>query len=249
MHVRRYLSLVLAATTVAACGSDTPTGPEVGEMMTVAEQVAIPSALEKVATALDATGQAADSNLAGFTRVAAQLLGRSGVQGTVIVANSRLQQADTMHAVAGLITQGGVGALQLHYVLAWSGLDVNKFTIQRSLVLLVDGSGDTTGTFSLSGPSATATGRYLELNAPAPFANTDGALDVTDGTFAGGCAGTPNQADVTCESGSERIGVSFTGAAGAGETVSLSWDPVELPTYHLVSTGSVASIVRGRAIR
>jgi hypothetical protein len=212
-------------------------------MMTVAEQVAIPSALAKVAKALDATGQAADSNLAGFTQVAAQLLGRSGVQGTVIVSNSRLQQADTMHAVAGLITQGGVGALQLHYVLAWSGLDVNKFTIQRALVLLVDGSGDTTGTFSLSGPSATATGRYLELNAPAPFANTDGALDVADGTFDGGCAGTPNQAEVTCESGSERIGMNFTGMTDTGERAVLTWDSTPLPAYHLVSTTASESRV------
>lgn len=243
MHVRRYLFLLLAATVVAACGSDTPTGPQVGEMMTVAEQVAIPSALDKVAKALDATGQAPDSNLAGFTRIAAQLLGRGGVQGTVVVSNSRLQKADTMHAVAGLITQSGVGALQLHYVLAWSGLDVNEFTIQRALVLLVDGSGDTTGTFGLSGPSAAATGRYLELNAPAPFANTDGTLDVADGMFAGDCAGTPNQGGITCETGSERVGVSFTGTTGAGERVVLTWDSTQLPAYHLASTAASLSRV------
>jgi len=204
--------------------------------MTVAEQVAIPAALAKVAAALEARGQAADSNLAGFTRVAAQLLARSGIQGTVLASNSELQATDSMHAVAGLITQGsGIGALQLHYVLAWSGLDVNAFTVQRALVLLVDGAGQTTGTFSLAGPSTTVTGRYIEPVAPAIFDNTEGTLVVDSARFDAACTGAPSQAGVTCESGGENIGVTFNGSSTGG-TVSLSWNPALLPTYHLTST-------------
>src|SRR5690242_13071658 len=102
--VRRSLtlgSILVTLSVVAACGSDSPTEPAVGSMMTVAEQVAIPGAMEKVAKTLEGTGQAADSNLAAFTRVAAQLLGRSGIQGTVVATNAALQAPDSMHAVAG----------------------------------------------------------------------------------------------------------------------------------------------------
>jgi hypothetical protein len=227
---------------LAACGSDAPTGPTVGQMMTVAEQLAIPGAMEKVATTLETTGQAADSNLAAFTRIAAQLVGRSGVQGTVVASNSRLQAVDTMHAVAGLVTQG---SLQLHYVLAWSGLDATKFTVQRALALLVDGNGQTTGSFSLAGPSATATARYVELPAAAIFNNTAGTLDVADTSFTDDCVGAPSQADVTCRSGGEAIGVSFTGVTGAGENVALSWDSAVLPSYHLTSAAVLGLSRRG----
>ena len=231
-----FAGVLLVASVLAGCGSDSPTGPEVGSEMTVAEQVAVPAALDKVATALEARGQAADSNLAGFTRVAAQLLARSGIQGTVLASNSELPATDSMHAVAGLITEGsGIGALQLHYVLAWSGLDANALTVQRALVLLVDGSGQTTGTFSLTGPSTTATGRYIEPATSSIFDNTDGTLAVDSARFDAACTGAPNQAGVTCESGGEDIGVNFSGSS-AGGTVSLSWNPARLPTYHLTST-------------
>lgn len=231
-----FAGVLLVSSVLAGCGSDSPTGPEVGSEMTVAEQVAVPAALDKVATALEARGQAADSNLAGFTRIAAQLLARSGIQGTVLASNSELPATDSMHAVAGLITQGsGIGALQLHYVLAWSGLDANAFTVQRALVLLVDGSGQTMGTFSLTGPSTTATGRYIEPATSSIFDNTDGTLAVDSARFDAACTGAPNQAGVTCESGGEDIGVNFSGSS-AGGTVSLSWNPALLPTYHLTST-------------
>jgi hypothetical protein len=242
MPVRRSVPLVLLLALLAGCGSDVPTGPTVGEMMTVAEQLAIPGAMEKVATALEATGQPADSNLAGFTRIAAQLVGRSGVQGTVLASNSRLQAVDTMHAVAGLVTQG---SLQLHYVLAWSGLDATKFTVQRAFALLVDGNGKTTGSFSLAGPSTTATARYVELPASVIFNNTAGTLDVSDTSFTDDCAETPSQADVTCRSGGENVGMSFTGATGAGESVALSWDAVALPSYHLTSAAVLGLSRRG----
>lgn len=241
--VRRPLTLgctLLALTTLAACGSDSPTEPAVGSMMTVAEQVAIPGAMETVAKALEARGTAADSNLAGFTRVAAQLLGRSGIQGTVVATNSTLQTADTMHAVAGLITEGsGVGAVQLHYVLAWSGLDTDAFTVQRAFVLLVDGDGQTTGSFSLAGPSATATARYVEPATPTIVDNSDGTLTVDGAHFDGACSGAPNQAGVTCESGGENVGVSFSGVLTSGGTMSLSWDSTLLPTYHLTATDTL----------
>ncbi|HEX6966897.1 MAG TPA: hypothetical protein VF166_13960 [Gemmatimonadaceae bacterium] len=239
---RRSLTLgctLLLLPLIAACGSDGPTEPAVGSMMTVAEQVAIPGAMEKVAKALEGTGQAADSTLAGFTRVAAQLLGRSGVQGTVVATNSTLQAPDSMHAVAGLITEGsGVGATQLHFVLAWSGLDVNAFTVQRAFVLLVDGNGQTTGSFSLVGPSTTATARYVEPATPTIIDNSDGTLSVADAHFDGACEGAPNQAGVTCESGSESVGVTFNGTSASGGT-SLSWDATLLPTYHLTVTGTL----------
>ncbi|HET7565292.1 MAG TPA: hypothetical protein VFJ96_09880 [Gemmatimonadaceae bacterium] len=239
--VRRSLtfgSILVTLSLVAACGSDSPTGPTVGSMMTVAEQVAIPGAMEKVAKALEGTGQAADSTLAGFTRVAAQLIGRSGIQGTVVATNAALQAPDSMHAVAGLITEGsGVGATQLHFVLAWSGLDVNAFTVQRAFVLLVDGNGQTTGSFSLTGPSTTATARYVEPATPTIVDNSAGTLSVDSARFGDACTGAPSQAGVTCESGSESVGVQFSGTSAGG--ASLSWDATLLPTYHLTVTGTL----------
>ena len=160
--------------------------------MSVEEQVAIEAALNGVVITLQATGQPADATLADWTRIAARLIGRQGYQGTLVVTHhAPTARTDSMHAAAMLITQGtGTAATQLHFLIAWNGLDVSAFTLREAIVALSGGNGQLRGTFPLGGNSSSQAARYLDLREDrGPFAAVAGSLGVDAGEFRGGVPG------------------------------------------------------------
>jgi hypothetical protein len=205
--------------------------------MTVTEQVSIEPALIKVAAALEATQRSDDSTLAGWTRSAAHLVRLQGQQGSLQVSNAALSTSapDSMNAVSMLITdESGASAAPLHFVVAWQGLDVVNYTVNRAVVVLANGNGAMTGTFELSGAAGSA--RYIDLKADGtPYASTSGSITVSDSHFGGDCPDSTDASARNCTIGRESVAASFIAArADTSAPVAISWPASVLPAFRVV---------------
>ena len=233
--MKRWLPALLVV--ALGCGDDSPTAPPAGVRMSVEEQVAIEAALHTVVVKLQATGQPADSALADWTRIAARLIGRQGYQGTLAVSHQApVARTDSMHAVAMLVTQGSSeAASQLHYLVAWAGLDPVAFTLRDAIAIVTDGDGQLRGVFPLGENSPSRAARYLHLaEGRGPYGAISGSLTVDAGEFGGDCPGTPDQPGFTCETGREAVGGEFTAVwAEQADTIAVSWGAVMVPAFHL----------------
>jgi hypothetical protein len=219
-----------------ACGEDDPTGITAGERMTVEEQVAIGSALEKAARALDSTHRPADELLADWIRIGGGLVSRQGQQGRMTV---RVQPRGS--AVANLDMRGTTlrvnqGPVRIHLVLAWEGLDVVQLRAQRVLVLLFSGpveDGD------LPGASGSSEGRWIDYSTgaafPDPYVATTASASVSGSAFSGACPGVADTDDFTCTTGRQSIRADVT-LERSTQIIDIDWDAVVLPAFRIVGS-------------
>ena len=226
--------LLLLALLGAACGEDAPTGITAGERMTVAEQVAIGSALEKAARALDSTHRPADELLADWIRIGGGLVSRQGQQGTLAVRVQPRGGAVSTLDMRGITLRVEQGSMRIHLMLAWEGLDVVQLRAQHVLVLLFTGTLDEG---ALPGTAGTSDGRWLDFTSgasfPEPYLATSAAATVSGGAFGGGCPGVVNTEDFTCTTGREAV-LADVSAQRAAQIIDIDWDAVVLPAFRIV---------------
>ena len=158
---------------LASCNIERTVALTVGEDLTVGEQVAIEAAYAKAARILkDASGSAADSILAELGSVAARLVRLQGRASTIQVSSATATR--TMKAVALRSEDVQVGGT-IELVLAWEGLDVEAFTVER--VLLIQ-------------RNAGSTSAFVQVDTPIPAVTRGtGTLNLSDPSFARACAG------------------------------------------------------------
>ena len=235
MTLRPLLALTLVLLG-AGCGDDDPTGITAGERMTVQEQVAIGSALEKAARALDSTHRPADELLADWIRIGGGLVSRQGQQGAVAVrvqAEGGGAATLDMRAIALRVDQGPA---RIHLVLVWDGLDVVQLRAEHVLVLLFTGD---TEEGDLPGAGGTADGRWIDFTTGAPFPDpyvaTLAEARVSQSEFGGGCPDIPDAEDFTCTIGRYAI-VADVGVERSTERLHIDWDAVVLAAFRIVGS-------------
>jgi hypothetical protein len=226
----------LAVLTCAACGEDDPTGITAGERMTVEEQVAIGSALEKAARALDSTHRVPDTLLGDWIRIGGGLVSRQGQHGRLSVRVHPRGGAVATLDMRGVAVRVNQGTARVHLVLAWEGLDVAQLRAQRVLVLLFSG---TVEEGDLPGAGGTIEGRWIDFTSgdafPDPYVTTSGTASVSGGAFAGACPGVADTEDFTCTTGRQAILADATVELSA-HVVDIDWDAVVLPSFRIVGS-------------
>jgi hypothetical protein len=219
-----------------ACGEDDPTGITAGERMTVEEQVAIGSALEKAARALDSTRRPADELLANWIRIGSGLVSRQGQQGPVAVRVRAEGGSDATLDMRAIVLRVDQGPARIHLVLAWDGLDVVQLRAQHVLVLLFTG---TTEEGELPSVGGTADGRWIDFTTgapfPDPFVATFAEASVSQSQFGGGCPGIPDAEDFACTTGRYAI-VTDAGFERSTERLHVDWEAVVLPAFRIVGS-------------
>lgn len=230
-------SLILAALAIgAACGEDDPTGITAGERMTVEEQVAIGSALEKAARALDSTHRPADELLADWVRIGGGLVARQGQHGRFTLRIQPRGGAGSTLDMRGVTLRVNQGSARIHLLLAWEGLDVMQLRAQRVLVMLFTGAVEE-GT--LPGAGGTSDGRWIDFTSgaqfPDPFVATAGSATVSGGAFGGDCPGVANTQDFTCTTGRQAVLADMT-VERAAQVIDIDWDAVVLPAFRIVGS-------------
>jgi hypothetical protein len=232
----RTLFALAVIVTGAACGDDEPTGITAGERMTVEEQVAIGSALEKAARALDSTHRAADELLADWIRIGGGLVSRQGQHGRLSMHVQPGGGAVTTLDMRAVALRVNESSARIHLVLAWEGLDVEQLRAQRVLVLLFTG---TVEEGSLPGTGGTTEGRWIDFTAgaafPDPYLATAGTASVSGGAFAGACPDVADTDEFTCTTGRQAILADVTVARSA-EIIDIDWDAVVLPAFRIVGS-------------
>jgi hypothetical protein len=232
----RPLLVLTTILAVVACGEDLPTGVTAGERMTVEEQVAIGSALEKAARALDSTHRAADELLADWIRVGAGLVSRQGQQGRLPVRVQPQGGAATSHDMRGVTLRVDQGAARIHLMLVWEGLDVVQLRAQRVLMLLFTG---TVEEGDLPGTGGAMEGRWVDFSSgaafPDPYVATTGTARVSGSAFGGGCPGVPDSEDFSCTTGRASVEADAAVERG-GELLHIDWDAVVLPAFRIVGS-------------
>ena len=229
--------LILAALVLgAACGEDDPTGITAGERMTVAEQVAIGSALEKAARALDSTHRPGDELLADWIRIGGGLVSRQGQQGRISVRVQPRGGAAATLDMRGITLRVDQGSSRIHLMLAWEGLDVEQLRAQRVLVMLFTG---TVEEGSLPGTGGTSDGRWIDFTTgaqfPDPYIATAATATVSGGAFGGACPGVANTQDFTCTTGREAVLADVT-VERAAQIIDIDWDAIVLPAFRIVGS-------------
>jgi hypothetical protein len=219
-----------------SCSEGDPTGITAGERMTVEEQVAIGSALEKAARALDSTHRVADAVLADWIRIGAGLVSRQGQHGRM---NVRVQpRGGTLSTLdmRGVTVRVNEGSARIHLVLAWERLDVEQLRAQRVLMLLFTGTieeGD------LPGAGGTAEGRWIDFTSGAQFPDpsllTSSTASVSGGAFGGACPGVADTEDFTCTTGRQAVVADVTVERSA-QIIDIDWDAVVLPSFRIVGS-------------
>ena len=234
--ILRPLLILSALALATACGEDDPTGITAGERMTVEEQVAIGSALEKAARALDSTHRPADELLADWIRIGGGLVARQGQHGRLAVrVQPRGGTASTldMRAITLRVDQGST---RIHLLLAWDGLDVVQLRAQHVLVMLFTG---TTEEGALPGTGGTSDGRWIDFTggavSPDPYLATVGTATVSGGAFGGSCPGVANTEDFTCSTGREAVLADVT-VQRATQIIDIDWNAVVLPAFRIVGS-------------
>lgn len=214
-NVRRSLLIALAAG-ILGCGSEDPTMPPFGSELSVAEQVAIQVAFEKVADSLDLKNTPIDSVIADFTRVAARLVRLEGRYGTINVQLPGATAAVPLRAVA--VTSSGAGS-EGQTLLAWENLDVASFTVQRALLIQSGGFAGTTA----------AQMRYLDMTGTSGtqgYYAGGGTLTLSAASFTNNCTGLDNTDEESCRAGKVTVtgegNVTKTGGATSTITVPAS---------------------------
>ena len=235
MTLRPYLTLA-ALLLGTACGEDDPTGITAGERMTVEEQVAIGSALEKAARALDSTRRPADELLADWIRIGGGLVSRQGQHGRISMrVQPRGGGASTLD-MRGITLRVDQGSARIHLMLAWEGLDVEQLRAQRVLVMLFTG---TVEEGPLPGTGGTTDGRWIDFTAgaqfPDPYIATAGTATVSGGAFGGACPGVANTQDFTCTTGREAVLADVT-VERAAQIIDIDWDAIVLPAFRIVGS-------------
>ena len=227
------VAVILAA---VSCGDDEPTGITAGERMTVEEQVAIGSALEKAARALDSTHRAADAVLADWIRIGAGLVSRQGQHGRMSVRVQPRGGAASTLDMRGVSVRVNEGSARIHLVLAWEGLDVEQLRAQRVLMLLFSG---TVEEGNLPGAGGTVEGRWIDFTSgaafPDPYLTTTGTASVSGGAFAGGCPGVADTEQFTCTTGRQAVLGDVT-VERSGQIIDIVWDAVVLPSFRIVGS-------------
>ena len=229
--------LILAALVLGtACGEDDPTGITAGERMTVEEQVAIGSALEKAARALDSAHRPADDLLADWIRIGGGLVSRQGQHGRIAVRVQPRGGAPPTLDMRGITLRVDQGSARIHLMLAWEGLDVEQLRAQRVLVLLFTG---TVEEGSLPGTGGMTDGRWIDFTPgaqfPDPYIATAGTATVSGGAFGGACPGVANTEDFTCTTGREAVLADVT-VERAAQIIDIDWDATVLPAFRIVGS-------------
>jgi hypothetical protein len=227
--------LVLGATFLGlACSEHDPTGITAGERMTVQEQVAIGSALEKAARALDSTHRPADELLADWIRIGSGLVSRQGQQGRLSVRVERRGTPITNLDMRGIAVRVIQGAVRVHLVLVWEGLDVVQLRANRVLVLVL-----TSDVEEGTSPPGSGEGRWIDFTTgagfPDPYIARSISAQVSDGAFEGACPGVADTDQFTCTSGREALLVDSVVERGT-EVIDVDWDAVVLPAFRIVGS-------------
>lgn len=232
MTLRPLLALGLALLTTS-CSED-PTGITAGERMTVEEQVAIGSALEKAARALDGTGRRRDSLLADWTRIGYGLVSRQGQQGRLAPRVQTRGGSVATLDMRGVALRVNDGEAHIHLILAWEGLDVIQLRARRVLVLVFTG---TIEEGTLPGAGGLAEGGWIDFTSgetvPAPHLLTAGTASVSAGAFSGSCPGVTDTDEFTCTTGRQSI-LSEATVERDTEIIDIEWDAVVLPSFRIV---------------
>ena len=232
----RRLFVLPALVLATACGENDPTGITAGERMTVQEQVAIGSALEKAARALDSTHRPADQLLADWIRIGGGLVSRQGQHGRIAVRVQPVGGAPSTLDMRGVTLRVDQGSARIHLMLAWEGLDVEQLRAQRVLVMRFTG---TLEEGALPGTGGTSDGRWIDFTAgaafPDPYVATAATATVSGGSFGGGCPGVPNTEDFTCATGREAVLADVT-VQRATQIIDIDWDAVVLPAFRIVGS-------------
>jgi hypothetical protein len=219
-----------------SCGDEEPTGITAGERMTVEEQVAIGSALEKAARALDSTHRAADAVLADWIRIGAGLVSRQGQHGRMSVRVQPRGGAVSTLDMRGVAVRVNDGSARIHLVLAWEGLDAERLRAQRVLMLLFSG---TVEEGELPGAGGTAEGRWIDFTSgaqfPDPYITTSGTASVSGGAFRGACPGVADTEEFTCTTGRQAVLADVT-VERSSQLVDIDWDAVVLPAFRIVGS-------------
>lgn len=171
---RVFRVAAVAATTalLASCNIERTVALTVGEDLTVGEQVAIEAAYGKVARVLKDTPIELDSVLAELGSVAARLVRLQGRASTFEISNGATTV--TMKGVAVRSDDADLGGT-IEILLAWEGLDVDAFTVDRVL-LIQRGAGTPSAFVQVEMPSGTIT-------------RGSGTFNLSDGSFKRACAG------------------------------------------------------------
>jgi hypothetical protein len=235
MTLRRLL-LLPALVLATACGEDDPTGITAGERMTVEEQVAIGSALEKAARALDSTHRPADELLADWIRIGGGLVSRQGQHARIPVRVQPGGGAPSTLDMRGVTLRVDQGSVRIHLMLAWEGLDVVQLRAQRVLVMLFTGSLEEG---ALPGTGGTSDARWVDFTdgapVPDPYVATAATATVSGGTFGGGCPGVANTDDFTCTTGRAAVLADVT-VQRSTQIIDIDWDAVVLPAFRIVGS-------------
>jgi hypothetical protein len=231
--IRRLLVPILVVTSVA-CGSDGPTAPTFGSMMSVGDQVAIEAALRSVADTLEVRGATAqDTLIADLTRIAAIVVQLQGREGTLLVTMPGANGPVSMKAVAFVSAVEGGTVPPVHFLIAWEWLDNVAIRLRRALVVMAEDPAEA-GTFTLDPGSPTDGARFIDFvdETARLYVNTGGTFTVTSPTFSGSCIGLPPGGDFGCRAGGELVAgsVSVSGNGGA-TTGSVSWSSTALPAF------------------
>jgi hypothetical protein len=232
----RTLFGLAAVLTCAACGEDDPTGITAGERMTVEEQIAIGSALEKAARALDSTHRVPDTLLGDWIRIGGGLVSRQGQHGRLSVRVQPRGGAVATLDMRGMAVRVNQGTARIHLLLAWEGLDVAQLRAQRVLVLLFSG---TVEEGNLPGAGGTIEGRWIDFTSgdafPDPYVTTGGTASVSGGAFGGACPGVADTEDFTCTTGRQAILADVT-VELSPQIIDIDWDAVVLPSFRIVGS-------------
>ena len=238
--MRRPIS-ILSLLVLLGCG-DEPTAITAGTQMSVGDQVAIESALLKVADSLKIVGRTqGDSVLADLARVGARLVRLNGREGAVTVTAPGSAVPIAMKGVGfHAVERGSAGSTSRHnhVVVAWEALDNIALTVRRALVVVVDTT-LATGTFTLPGTVTGSQGaRFLDFTPTTGgiYAGGAGTLTVESARYRGGCVGLPNSAIATCAVGVQNVRGSVTVTKLGGTTPStVSWELASLPSFEIVT--------------
>lgn len=164
--------LVAAAVVLASCNIERTVALTVGEDLSIGEQVAIEAAYGKAARVLKDTPIDLDSVLAELGTVAARLVRLQGRASTFDVSNGATTV--TMKGVAVRSDDAELGGT-IEILLAWEGLDVEAFTVDRVL-LIQRGAGTPSAFVQVEMPSGTIT-------------RGSGTFNLSEGSFRRECAG------------------------------------------------------------
>jgi len=168
----RAVALAAAAVLLASCNIERTVALDVGEDLEIGEQVAIEAAYAKAARVLKDSPIELDSVLAELGAVAARLVRLQGRASTFDVSNGATTV--TMKGVAVRSDDAQLGGT-IEILLAWEGLDVDAFTVDRVL-LIQRGAGTPSAFVQVEMPSGTIT-------------RGAGTFNLSGGSFERACAG------------------------------------------------------------